>query len=200
MSKYKSALLAVGLAFVTMMIILAVTGGRQAKHLSDAVLRFHIVAASDSPQDQALKLKVRDGIAELTDTLFRDASTKQQAIAVAEAHREDIAAAATAILRQNGCDDAVAVTVDRSFFPTKRYENVTFPAGSYDAIHVDIGAAKGKNFWCVMFPSLCVPSVTKNNEELLGDVVGKPEIDLVTHPYSLRFKLVEWWQMLTHRR
>ncbi len=200
MSKTKSALLAMGLAFITIMIVLAVTGGKQAKNLSDAVLRFHIVAASDSAEDQAIKYKVRDGIAGMTDLLFRDAATKEEAIAVARKHTGDLAAAAEEILRQNGSDDAVSVTVDRSFFPTKRYENVTFPAGVYDAIHIDIGAAEGKNFWCVMFPSLCVPSVTKDNAKLLGEVVGGEEIDLVTHPYSLRFRLVEWWNTLTSRK
>ena len=78
------------------------------------------------------------------------------------------------------------------YFPTKSYEDITFPAGEYDAIHITIGEGKGENFWCVMFPALCVASVSEGNEELLSGVLGEGEMDLVTRPYTVKFKAAEW--------
>ena len=183
---------ALALGFLTCMIILCFTAEKEAKAVSEGVLRFHIVAASDSAEDQALKLMVRDGIAELTDRLFASAANKEQAIAIARANRDNIISAAESILREQGCDDAVDMEIKKLDFPTKSYENITFPAGEYDAIHMTIGEGKGENFWCVMFPALCVGSVTEDNEELLSGVLGEGEMELVTRPYTLKFKAAEW--------
>ena len=191
-NKTLSFLLALGLGFLTCMIILCFTAEKEARAVSDGVLRFHIVAASDSDRDQALKYKVRDGIAALTDQLFATARDKRQAMEIARAHREEIISAAEAILREQGCDDRVQMEIKRLDFPTKSYENITFPAGEYDAIHITIGEGKGQNFWCVMFPALCVSSVSEENEELLAGVLGEEEMELVTRPYTIKFKAAEW--------
>ena len=192
-SKYKCALLAVGLGFLTCMILLAISGERQAEKVSRGVLRFHIVANSNSSEDQALKMKVRDGIATLSDQLFAGAQSKAQAIEIAKENRTLIEDTARDILKENGDDSDVEVKINHIFFPTKQYQNVSFPAGYYDAINVNIGAAKGRNFWCVMFPSLCVPSVSESNEALLGEVLEEDQVEFVTHPYTLKFKFAEWW-------
>ena len=186
------------LAFIFCLIYLACSAQKEAKAVSDGVLRFHIVANSDSEEDQSLKLKVRDGIAELTSRLFADVENKEEAISVAKDHKQEIAAAATEVLRANGCVDRVTVEIKNLYFPTKRYENVFFPAGNYDAIHITIGEGKGQNFWCVMFPALCVPSVSTENDRLLADVLEEGEVELVTHPYTLKFKTAEWLGKLKH--
>ncbi len=191
-NKTVSMLAALGLGFLCCMILLCFSAGREAKAVSREVLRFHIVAASDSAEDQQLKLKVRDGIAELTDKLFKDALNKQEAIAIANENKEEICACAEEILRKQGCDDSVKVQIKNLYFPTKSYENVTFPAGNYDAIEITLGQGKGKNFWCVMFPALCVGAVNGDNEALLSQVLGESELEMVTHPYTLKFKMAEW--------
>ena len=191
-NKTLSFLTALGLGFLTCMVFLCFSAEREARAVSDNVLRFHIVANSDAKEDQALKLKVRDGIAFLTDRLFADAPDKESAVAIAKENTDLIAYEAQRILRAEGCDDAVKVEIRKMYFPTKSYENVSFPAGKYDAIHITLGEGKGENFWCVMFPALCVGSVSESNEELLSGVLEEGEMDLVTRPYTLKFKLAEW--------
>lgn len=186
------------LAFLGCMVFLAFTADRQASAVSDSVLRFHVVANSDDARDQELKLLVRDEIARLTDKMFATAQSKEQAIEIAAQNQTEIQTAAKAVLLENGCADDVEVEIKNLFFPTKHYENVTFPAGTYDAIHITIGEGKGKNFWCVMFPALCVPSVSKDNAELLSSVLGEEEVQLVTHPYTLKFKTAELLGKLKH--
>lgn len=198
MSKSKAVVLSMGLAFFICMGIVAWRGEVQARAVSDGVLRFHVIANSDSDRDQQLKLKVRDGIAELTDKLFKDADSKEEASEIALQHKDEICKTAEDILRQNGDDSEVSMDVKRVFFPTKTYENITFPAGDYDAIQIKIGKAEGKNFWCVMFPALCVPSATGHNEEMLGDVLTDDAVDLVTHPTTFKFKIVELYHTVFH--
>jgi len=195
MLKNKNAIFftALGLGFLMTMCILTLTAGRDAAAISDGVLRFHIVANSDSSEDQALKLKVRDGIATLTDQLFAQAENKEAALQIAKQNVALLQTTATDILRKNDCTDAVQVEIKNLFFPTKTYENITFPAGEYDAIHITIGKGEGQNFWCVMFPALCVPSATKENTKLLEGVLDRQQLGLVTRPYTFKFKLAEWF-------
>ncbi len=192
-NKTVSMLVALGLGFLCCMILLCFSAGREARALSREVLRFHIVADSDSAEDQQLKLKVRDGIAELTDKLFKDAKSKQEAIEIANENKEQLRACAEQILQQEGCKDSVHIEIKNLYFPTKSYENVTFPAGNYDAIEITLGEGKGKNFWCVMFPALCVGAVSQDNEALLSQVLEQSELEMVTHPYTLKFKMAEWF-------
>ncbi len=178
-------------AFLICMIVIAFRAQGTARDISDNVLRFHVVANSDSAEDQQLKLKVRDGIVKLSDTYFADVCDKAQAIELAEQNSENIRRSAEEILRQNGCKDAVRVQIKRMNFPTKQYEDITLPAGEYDAIHITIGEGKGENYWCVMFPALCVGSVSDSNEKLLGKVLSPSSLDAVRRPYSFKFKTIE---------
>ncbi len=189
---------AVALAFLGCMIYLVFSAQADATEVQQGVLRFHIVAASDSEADQNLKLKVRDGIAALTDRLFAHAENKEQAVKIAKEQREEIAAAATEILRRNGSDQTATVEIKNLYFPTKQYDDIFFPAGYYDAIHISLGEGQGENFWCVMFPALCVPSVSKDNVGLLSQVLGEEAVSLVTRPYSFKFKTAEWLGKLAH--
>lgn len=197
-NKEKCILVSMGLALLTCMLVITFCAGARAREVQREVLRFHIVANSDTPQDQQLKLMVRDEMARLTDLLFRDATTKESAVRIAKENLDVLQAAATTVLREHGCDDAVQVQIKNLYFPTKRYENVSFPAGKYDALHITLGEGKGENYWCVMFPALCVPSVSEDNDQLLSSVLGGGAVDLVTHPYSIRFKIAEWFGYL-HR-
>ncbi len=191
-NKMFSIIAAVGLSLAVCMLYLIVTANAEAQQVKEGVLRFHIVANSNSREDQALKLKVRDGIVLLTDRLFATAETKEQAIQIAREHQTELAAEATKILRDNGSNQQVSVDIKKLYFPTKQYENVTFPAGEYDAIHISLGDGEGENFWCVMFPALCVPSVSEDNTTLLSGVMDEDAVGLVRRPYTVKFKTAEW--------
>ncbi|MBR5783258.1 MAG: stage II sporulation protein R [Clostridia bacterium] len=197
-SKNAAIFAALGLGLLTTMVMLCFTAEGEATAVSQSVLRFHIVADSDSARDQQLKLLVRDGIAELTDTLFADSENKEQAIVVARENIHLLTDKATEILRAKGCNDSVRVEIKNLYFPTKTYEDITFPAGNYDAIHITLGKGEGQNYWCVMFPALCVSSAKGNNSEMLSVVLNKDELNLVTKPYTVKFKLAEWFGKLKH--
>lgn len=160
--------------------------------LSEKVLRLHVLANSDSEADQQLKLKVRDAILQESDRLFQQSDSKEAAMAQIATHLSDVEQVAERTLRKNGCDLPVTAALKKVKFNTRTYGNITLPAGDYDALQVEIGAAKGKNWWCVLFPSLCVPSSTNVQME---DVLTQDELQVVEQSgYDVRFKVVEWYE------
>lgn len=160
--------------------------------LSEKVLRLHVLANSDSEADQQLKLKVRDAILQESDRLFQQSDSKEAAMAQMATHLSDVEQVAERTLRKNGCDLPVTAALKKVKFNTRTYGNITLPAGDYDALQVEIGAAKGKNWWCVLFPSLCVPSSTNVQME---DVLTQDELQVVEKSgYDVRFKVVEWYE------
>lgn len=162
--------------------------------LSEKVLRLHVLANSDSEADQQLKLKVRDAILQESDRLFQQSDSKEAAMAQMATHLSDVEQVAERTLRKNGCDLPVTAELKKVEFNTRTYGNITLPAGEYDALQVEIGAAKGKNWWCVLFPSLCVPSSTNVQME---DVLTQDELQVVEQSgYDVRFKVVEWYEAI----
>ena len=160
--------------------------------LSEKVLRLHVLANSDSEADQQLKLKVRDAILQESDRLFQQSDSKEAAMAQMATHLSDVEQVAERTLRKNGCDLPVTAALKKVEFNTRTYGNITLPTGDYDALQVEIGAAKGKNWWCVLFPSLCVPSSTNMQME---DVLTQDELQVVEQSgYDVRFKVVEWYE------
>lgn len=160
--------------------------------LSEKVLRLHVLANSDSEADQQLKLKVRDAILQESDRLFQQSDSKEAAMAQMATHLSDVEQVAERTLRKNGCDLPVTAALKKVKFNTRTYGNITLPAGEYDALQVEIGSAKGKNWWCVLFPSLCVPSSTNVQME---DVLTQDELQVVEQSgYDVRFKVVEWYE------
>ena len=154
--------------------------------LAGKLIRLHVVANSDSEQDQAVKLQVRDAVLEVTKDLDRE--ELEQAL-------PNIQAAAEACLRELGCRDAVTVTLGQERFPTRLYENFSLPAGVYTALRVTIGEGEGQNWWCVTFPSICFRATTADLEAaaVSAGFTGE-EIALITEAnegYVLKFKLLE---------
>lgn len=136
------------------------------------VFRLHILAASDAPSDQALKLRVRDRVLSATRELFAQAKTKEEAKSLAAAHLQELADLAAQELHEHGCTERVRAELTRMPFTTRRYEDYTLPAGEYDALRLTIGAGEGHNWWCVMFPSLCIDSGGEGDrraKEALGE-------------------------------
>ena len=158
-------------------------------------LRLHILANSDSSADQELKLKVRDAILEKSPTLFEGSMSLEDAIASAEASLEEIKATAEEEIFANGYNYSVKVYLCDMYFETREYEEFTLPAGNYKALRIEIGKAEGKNWWCVLFPALCIPASQDSAE--LEDVYSESEISAVTQPkYKAKFAIVELFERL----
>ena len=140
--------------------------------ISDSVFRLHILANSDSEADQNLKLKVRDRLLEYSQTLFQKAKTKEEAEMLIANRLQELADVASSEIAQNGFEYPVRAEITRMYFTTRHYENYTLPSGTYDALRITIGEGKGHNWWCVMFPSLCINTDVdgdRKTKEALGD-------------------------------
>lgn len=124
-------------------------------NLSDSVFRLHIIANSDSSADQELKLKVRDKIIEYMNTLTSNSSDKKDVISIVNNHLDSFKEIALNTIKENGYNYDVNIEIGNFHFPTKSYGDISFPAGNYDALKIEIGDAIGQNWWCVLFPPLC---------------------------------------------
>ena len=163
--------------------------------LKDNLLRLHIVANSDSEPDQALKLKVRDRILRVGSSAFSDNENLIIAKETAEKMLPLFKTEALKVINENGFNYSVDVTVGKAYFDTRVYENFTLPAGEYDALKVVLGEGKGKNWWCVIFPSVCIPSASNKN---IGNVVSvnTNRITKNSSKYVMRFKIIEWYESI----
>lgn len=164
----------------------------QCEEISEKVLRLHILADSDSEEDQQLKLKVRDAILEESESLFSTSQNKADAMKIIVKNKERIERLAKETLQANGCTDSVTAELTEVYFNTRTYGEITMPAGYYDALQVKIGSGEGKNWWCVLFPAMCVPSATSVQME---DVLTAEEMNVLEEDgYAVRFKIVEWYE------
>ena len=171
--------------------LLSMTGFCAAcEDIGNRILRFHIIANSDSREDQAIKLRVRDRIIALTDELFAGCSTKEEAINAARSHLSEIREKALETVKTEGKDQDIEVYITKMHFDTRVYRDFTLPAGEYDALRIVIGKGQGHNWWCVLYPAVCVPSAEKN----IGSALNKNETDIVTQSdkYIVKFKVLEW--------
>ena len=153
------------------------------------VLRLHVVADSNSETDQKLKLMVRDAVLEKGGELFDGTVTADTAKAEILPRIDELEAVATEVLRKNGCENSVEITVKEEYFNTRCYEEFTMPAGVYTAVRVNIGSAAGQNWWCVMFPPLCLPAATAEADAFFTD--GEMKVVSSSPEYEPRFKIVE---------
>lgn len=153
------------------------------------VLRLHVVADSNSETDQKLKLLVRDAVLEKGGELFEGTVTVDTAKAEILPRIDELKAVATKVLRENGCKNSVEITVTEEYFNTRCYEDFTMPAGVYTAVRVNIGSAGGQNWWCVMFPPLCLPAVSTDADAFFTDAEMK--VVSSSPEYEPRFKIVE---------
>ena len=171
--------------------------------LAERVLRLHVVANSDSQEDQALKLLARDAVLARASQILDGVSDRQGAEAALAPHLDELALAASDALAAAGCGDEVRVTLGDQWFPTKVYDGFSLPAGQYRALRVSIGEGAGQNWWCVVFPPLCLASVTEESVETAADgVLSEDQVALITGQdggYVLKFRLIEWWQELLQK-
>ncbi len=166
---------------------------QQCENIREKMLRMHVIANSDSTEDQELKLKVRDAVLSAGKEIFDGSITSNEAKDKISPQIDYLEEVALETIRNEGFDYKVKITIDKEFFNTRTYENsITLPAGYYNAIKVIIGEGEGKNWWCVMFPPMCLPTAVAECE--ISDVLTDDETEIVTglDKYKLKFKLVEF--------
>ena len=182
---------------------LVLTSGTVALHtqseLADKVVRLHVLANSDSEEDQALKLKVRDAVLEQASEILKGVETRGEACQRLTAILPELEKTARAVILANGYDCSVRAELAETAFPTKDYDGFSLPAGEYLALRVLIGEAAGQNWWCVVFPPLCTAAASDVPSVALDAGLTDREVALITEAdegYVLRFKSVELWQAL----
>ena len=186
--------------FVACLVCTALWAEATQVRLASQVIRLHVLANSDSEEDQALKLEVRDRVLETTSALLTGETEPQAAAVLLDQHLDDIAQTAAQEISAQGHDDQVEVRLEQTWFPTRQYQGISLPAGNYLALRVLIGAAEGHNWWCVVFPNLCLPAVSERALE--ASTLTPGQISLLQEEetsYVFRFKTLELWQSLKHR-
>ncbi len=175
-------------------------------NLSDSVFRLHIIANSDSSADQELKLKVRDNIINYMNTLTSSSSDKKDVISMVNNHLDSFKEIALNTIKGNGYNYDVNIEIGNFHFPTKSYGDISFPAGNYDALKIEIGDAIGQNWWCVLFPPLCFVNsstgiVPEDSKNMLKENINSESYEIITEGNNsndntsnikIKFKIIEF--------
>ena len=162
--------------------------------LNEELIRLHVVAASDSEEDQAIKLRVRDAVVESLSDAMADITDIAQARAYLEENLPKIRQAANDTLKALGCDEAATVTLEEGVFDTRSYDTFTLPAGVYEALRVTIGEGEGQNWWCVAFPTLCIPAASEGFEDVAAGAGFSESLTAALegkNGYEVRFFLLD---------
>ena len=164
----------------------------------ESVVRLHVLANSDSDDDQSLKLKVRDAILSYVSPLVIDSKSREEAIEILQREIESIKKEAKTVILEQGYGYDVDVTLTLEEYPTRNYESMSFPSGQYVSLRVLIGEAEGQNWWCVLFPPLCLSaasSKTESEESFIAVGLNSDQYKIITESedmkYYLRFKILE---------
>ena len=201
-NKLKKIFLLLSLLFIYILVFFISYATSVTSDLSNSVFRLHVIANSNSEEDQNLKYLVRDALLKYMSSISENINTKEEAMLVAQNNIEKFQEIAENVIIENGYNYSVCVEIGNYSFPTKKYGDISLPAGLYDALRVKIGNASGENWWCVMFPSLCfvdvsngyVPEVSKQN---LQDSLLPEEYNLISSNninFKIKFKLIELFE------
>lgn len=201
----KKKLLRIEISLLVALIICGVLNinafSQQCESIREKMLRMHVVANSDSEEDQQLKLKVRDAVLSAGKEIFDGSITSSEAQEKITPHIDYLENVALDTIKNEGFDYGVEITVENEYFNTRTYDNiVTLPAGYYNAIKVIIGEGKGQNWWCVMFPPMCLPTAVAECE--ISDVLTEDETEIVTETekYKFKFKIVEFFEEIFNNK
>ena len=161
--------------------------------ISHKIIRFHVIANSDSDADQALKLKVKEAVVNYTAELLCNSKSISETEDLLSSHTSDIISIANNVISENDYDYPVTAEITDTYFPTKSYGSYTFPPGTYRAFQIKIGEAKGKNWWCVLYPPLCFidishGTVNPESEELLKETLTTDEFQAVSDEYTVKYR------------
>ena len=186
-----AAILLITSIFTTSLCVCAYDGLKNAKELQTKLLRLHIKANSDSAEDQELKLKVRDAVLDCAEELFNGLQDADEAGRAAAEHLETLKAAAISEIQKNGYSYDVDIKIEKTYFPTKTYDNIVLPAGTYNALNIKIGAAAGQNWWCVLYPPVCLSGSIHSDK--ITDAVSGDASDMIKKDkkIKIKFKIAE---------
>ncbi len=191
----KTFMKSVFIAMIICVIFSMIPFNAGCKNLSRDVFRLHILANSDSKADQALKIKVRNSVLKYTNTMYKNAKSRQEAEKLTADSLQKIADIARQRVYEEGYDYPVKAQITHMYFNTRYYDKVTMPSGFYNALRITIGKGEGHNWWCVMYPSLCVGSSTDYNA--LKENTDSQEYDIMTSGnYKFKFKAVEYFEKI----
>ncbi len=187
----KKFLKPIALTVIISLLLSGVYFQAECKEISNEVFRLHILANSNSGEDQTLKLELRDYILNNTQNIFKNSETKEDTIKIVESNTKHIQEISKSFIKSKGYDYEVNVQVDYEYFSTRIYDTFMMPAGKYDALKITIGSGNGENWWCVMYPPVCLPAA-QNNEEL-ENVLDEEQMEIVENEnqFEIKFKVVE---------
>lgn len=202
MKKIKNLLIIILLLFIYCIICAFSYVNAVSTDIQNSVFRLHVIANSDSDEDQNLKYIVRDKVLEYISSISNSSMTKDEVIALASENINEIQKIAENTIHENGYNYSVKLNIGNFSFPTKKYGDITFPAGFYDSLKIEIGEAKGHNWWCVMFPPLCFVDVTsgivpEESKQTIRDNLSEEEYKLLSENsgnMNFKFKIVEMFQ------
>ena len=164
--------------------------------ISGKVFRLHIIANSDSVSDQQLKLRIKDEILKYSENLYKNCDSVKEAVSISDEHLKDLKNKARQVIAFYGYDYDVKVYTSKEFFPIREYDTFTLPSGVYNSLKIIIGEGKGKNWWCVMYPAVCISGCTEDFSETLSE----EETKIITgRKYIVRFKAVEVYEKIKNR-
>lgn len=200
--KHKKLILSLSLLIISIVYIIhpyMISREAHVDGFKDQIIRFHIKANSDKEEDQALKLRIRDEILKEMGTQFGNSKSLDETRVIVEDNLENIKYITEKMIKEDGKDFPVDVSLGNKNFPTRKYGNITFPSGEYETLQVTIGEGKGKNWWCVMFPPLCFVDINHGNtndvKKDLKEVLTEEEINLLLSdkdpPIVLKSKIAE---------
>lgn len=170
--------------------------------IANSVFRLHVIANSDTEEDQNLKYMVRDNLLKYMNSICENCKTKEDAITIVEKNKTAFEQIAMNTIKEEGYDYCVNINIGNFEFPTKDYGDISLPAGYYDALRVEIGEAKGRNWWCVMFPPLCFVDISSGvvpdeSKEFMKNSLSEEEFALVSNQsdneIQFKFKLLEFF-------
>lgn len=196
MSLSKKIKISITVGIVVAILFSICSFAKTSEEIRSDVLRLHVIANSDTSVDQNLKLRLRDYILQEGKDIFNGSVNVENAVKKIEPVLPELEKSAKAFVNQAGFDYDVKISLSNEYFTTRTYETVTLPAGEYLALRVVIGSGEGHNWWCVMFPPMCVPAADKKDE--IENVFSEKEIKLVESKpkYEPRFKVVEIYEQL----
>ena len=184
----------IGICLLAVALVWAVMLVKDKQTLRNELIRLHVVAASDCPKDQALKLRVKDAVVESLQENMAHLADMEQAKAYLQENLPKIEVLANRVLQEAGCGDVATVSLQLEEFAALYYDTFTLPAGIYESLRITIGPGEGKNWWCVVFPTLCVGATVEEFEEsaqcagfsdaLTGALSGE-------EPYEVRFFVLD---------
>lgn len=199
MSLFRKIELSLTIGIVTSIIFSVISFAETSERIRESVLRLHVIANSDVSVDQNLKLAVRDAIINESVEIFDGTVTVDNAVEKITPEINNIKEIAERVVENYGFDYNVDVSIDEEYFETRTYETVTLPAGKYLSLIVRIGEGEGKNWWCVMFPPMCVSAA--DEEDVLKTTLSEKEIKLVNSKpeYEPRFKIIELYEKFRNK-